>query len=233
MLPMIVENRVAGHVLVALGALALVAAFAACDRSDGDTELGPAGPGADSAVESVQTLVDALSAGNFDDAAPLAVTGHAALATLAEGATFGQVAEALRSEDSMVAANFWGGFAQGTGAFLTGQVEVSGDEQLEKDGIVYHLVNVTPETGEQRVMMARDEDGFRIDLFASFAPGLAQRMVGPVERLLTAQTPDSRLVLAELKATVPSLLVAAEKADQPPDVVQSVLRLVEMITRVG
>ena len=91
MLPMIVENRVAGHVLVALGALALVAAFAACDRSDGDTELGPAGPGADSAVESVQTLVDALSAGNFDDAAPLAVTGHAALATLAEGAPSGRL----------------------------------------------------------------------------------------------------------------------------------------------
>ena len=81
-------------------------------------------------------------------------------------------------------------------------------------------------------MLARESDGYRIDLFASFAPGLAQRMVGPVERLLVAQTADSRLVLTELQGIVPSLLVAAERPGQPPDVVQSVLRLIELITRV-
>lgn len=207
-------------------------ALGACRSGTSDAGPETPGPGAASPTEAVQDLVGALNDGDFAAASSLAVPGHAALASLAEGATFGQVAEALRTDDAAVAANFWGGFAQGAGAYLTSSVEIEEAGTVSSEGLEFHVIRVMPPSEADREMLARDIDGYRIDLFASFAPGLSQRMVGPVERLLTAQTADSRLVLTELKSIVPSLLVAAERPDQPPDVVQSVLRLIELITRV-
>jgi hypothetical protein len=204
----------------------------ACQSGASDADSETPGPGAASPVAAVEELVDALQHGDFAAASSLAMPGHAALASLAEGATFGQVAEALRSDDAAVAANFWGGFAQGAGAYLTDSIEIEESGTVSSQGLEFHVITVVPPSDADREMLARESDGFRIDLFASFAPGLSQRMVGPVERLLTAQTPDARLVLTELKKIVPSLLVAAERPDQPPDVVQSVLRLIELITRV-
>lgn len=213
--------------------LAVTLVAVACQSADTSDPVGTMGPGAGTPEAAVEELVDSLRTGDFDAAAPLAFPGQAALATLAEGATFNQVAEALRTDDIAVAANFWGGFAQGAGSFLTGEVVVEPGETVVGDGLQYQVVRVLTGTGGQRDVVTRDEGGYRVDLFASFAAGLAPRMVGPVERLLSAQTPDARLVLTELRRVVPSLLVAAERPGQPSDVVQSVLRLVELITRVG
>lgn len=207
-------------------------AIGACRTDTSDDGPDTPGPGAASPTEAVEALVGALQDGDFAAASSLAVPGHAALASLAEGATFGQVAEALRSDDAAVAANFWAGFAQGAGAYLTDSVEIEETGTVSSGDLEFHVIRVVPPTEGDREMLARDSDGYRIDLFASFAPGLSQRMVGPVERLLAAQTTDSRFVLMELRNIVPSLLVAAERPDQPPDVVQSVLRLIELITRV-
>lgn len=218
-------------------ALTLVAACltlaGACRSGTSEADPDTPGPGAASPIEAVQELVGALNDGDFTAASSLAVPGHAALASLAEGATFGQVAEALRADDAAVAANFWGGFAQGAGSYLTDSVEIEESGTVSSGGLEFHVITVKPPSEADREMLTRDSDGYRIDLFASFAPGLSQRMVGPVKRLLTAQTADSRLVLTELKNIVPSLMIAAERPDQPPDVVQSVLRLIELITRVG
>lgn len=213
-------------VMVALG-------LGACTRADTAQEPGPQASGVSSPEESVSMLVELLDSGDFDAAADLAMPEQAALATLAEGATFGEVAEAIRTGDPEPAVNFWAGFAQRAGNLLRGPIDTSGVETITRDGVEYHIVGVVPASGGERELLTRDEDGFRIDLFASFAPGLAPRMVGPVERLLNAQTEDSRLVLSELAEVVPSLLVAAERPGQPQDVVQAVLRLVELITRVS
>ncbi len=207
--------------------------LASCQQVDPGGVPETLGSGGASPQETVEALVEALESGDFDSAVSLAVADHAALATLAEGATFGQVADALRSRDPAVVSNFWAGFAQGAGSFLTGAVQLEAGGVVERDGIEYYVVRIIPESGGEREVLARDDGGYRVDVFASFAPGLASRMVGPVERLLSAQTADARLVLAELRETVPSLLVAAERPQQPPDVVQAVLRLVELITRVG
>lgn len=216
-------------------ATALVTALVlgSCQSGDSGGDETPIGEGADSPQESVNLLVEALDDADFSAAASLAMPGHAALASLAEGATFGQVADALRTEDPTVPANFWGGFAQGAGAFLTDTVTIADGEIIERDELEFHVLRVVPESGDEREIVVRDHEGYRIDIFASFAPGLAERMVGPVERLLVAQTEDSRLILSELRAIVPSLIVAVERTGQPSDVVQSVLRLVELITRVG
>lgn len=217
---------------LAITALALMVLIGSCREPGSIEDAATPASGASSPGESVETLIDALDSGDFSEAAPLAMPEHVALASLAEGATFGEVADVLRAPDSAVVENFWAGFAQGAGSFLLG-TEVAGAETMERDGVEYQVVTVVGESGAEREMVTRDLNGFRIDLFASFAPGLAERMVGPVERLLAAQTDDSRLVLSRLRDVVPSLLVAAERPGQPVDVVQSILRLVELITRVG
>jgi hypothetical protein len=79
----------------------------------------------------------------------------------------------------------------------------------------------------------RDLDGFRVDIFASFGAGLAARMIQPVERLLTTESDDAKLILDELTEIAPSLLVAANQPGVPPGSVQEILQLVELVTRVG
>ncbi len=211
----------------------LAVGLGACGGTETDSQAPLLASGAETPEAAVRSLVEALGAGDFAEVAPLAMPGHAALASLAEGATFGEVAEALQTGDSVVSANFWGGFAQGLGAFLSTDLSMVEGETLEHGDVEYHVVEITPQTGGAREIVTRDLDGYRVDLFASFAPGLAERLVGPVERLLSAQTEDSRFVLSELREVVPSLLLAAERPGQSADVVQSVLRLVELITRVG
>lgn len=206
----------------------------ACGGEDPTTEptIAP-GEGADSPVTAVEELVAAISTPDFAEASHLAVPGQAALAALAEGATFGEVARSLSEGDEEIAANFWTGFAQETGVFLSGEVSVVDDGTVEQDDVEFHTVSLTPPDGSARTIIVRNVDGFRVDLFASFGSGLADKMAGPVERLLATQTADARLILAELQKIVPSLHVAASLPDTTPSASQQLFALIEVITRVG
>jgi hypothetical protein len=184
-------------------------------------------------VAAVEELVEAINAPDFADASRLAVPGQAALAALAEGATFGEVASSLSEGDTDVAANFWAGFAQGTASFLAGDVTAVEDGTVEQDGVSFHRVVVTPPDGDSRTLLIREDDGYRIDLFASFGPGLADKMIGPVERLLTTQTGEAGLILSELQNIVPSLLASASLPGTTPETSQQLIALIEVITRVS
>lgn len=215
-------------------ALLLVLALVACSGETTETVVTIApGQGESSPVAAVDALVAAINVPDFAEASRLAVPGQAAMASLAEGASFAEVAEALRSGDEEVAANFWAGFAQGTGSFLVDPVIAEESGTHTESGIVFTLVDVTPPGGDSRRLLLRDQDGYRIDLFASFGPGLADKMIAPVERLLVTQTDDARLILSNLKDIVPSLLAAARQPGTPSDVSQQLLALVEVITRVS
>lgn len=191
------------------------------------------GEGADTVMGAVDELVESINEPDFAEAGRLAIADQAAMASLAEGATFGTVAQALRDGDEEIAANFWSGFAQGAGSFLTGPIETSEAGTITERDVEFHQVIVTPSDGQARSVMVREEDGYRVDLFASFGPGLADKMTPQVERLLTTQTDDARLILAHLQEIVPSLLVAAELPGNTGEVTQQLLTLVEVITRVG
>jgi hypothetical protein len=214
--------------------VALVVLAVACGGDDPITASTVApGEGADSPVAAVEELVAAINSPDFAEASRLAVPGQAALAALAEGATFGEVARSLSEGDEEIAANFWTGFAQETGGFLTGEVGVVEDGTVDRDDVEFHTVTLTPPDGSARTIVVRNVDGYRVDLFASFGSGLADKMTGPVERLLATQTADARLVLAELQEIVPSLHVAASLPDTSPAASQQLLALIEVITRVG
>jgi hypothetical protein len=213
--------------------LALALLLVACGSDAGEETTITVGRGAETALGAVERLVEDLGEPDFGAAASLAVPDQAALASLAESATFGEVAEALTSGDASVAANFWAGFAQGSGSFLAGDVSLEEGETITVEDVEYHIVQVVAETGDERPVYVRDLDGFRVDIFASFGAGLAARMIQPVERLLTTESDDAKLILDELTEIAPSLLVAANQPGVPPGSVQEILQLVELVTRVG
>ncbi|HEX6946637.1 MAG TPA: hypothetical protein VF246_04730 [Acidimicrobiia bacterium] len=210
--------------------LVLAVLLVACDRG-----VAPPVPtqGADTPTAVVEALIEAFSTPDFESAVALAMPGQAALASLAEGASFGDVAEALRGDGAQVTANFWSGFAQGAGDYLTGELDIA-DQGTETVGeVVFHQVRLVLPDQTSRRIYAREADGYRIDLFASFGGGIAGRMIQPVERLLTTQTDDARLILSELRKIVPSLMVAASNTDLQPAVINDLARLIEVITRVS
>lgn len=192
-----------------------------------------AGEGAASPVAAVEELVAAIDTGDFATASRYAIPGQAALAALAEGASFGEVAAGLRDGDQEIAANFWSGFAQGAGSFLTEEVAAAEDGTIEEGDLVFGEVTVSPQGESDRLVLTRDVDGHRVDLFASFGAGLADKMFPAVERLLETQTEDARLILVRLQDIVPSLLVASRLPGTNGVVSQQVLALVELITRVA
>jgi hypothetical protein len=216
--------------LLAICVLSLVSCSG--DAVEPTTTIAPAN-GAASSMAAVEELVAAINEPDFAAASRYAVPGQAALASLAEGATFGAVAEALREGDEEIAANFWSGFAQGAGAFLTGSIDLGESGPTSEGDVEFYQVSVTPSDGESRTVLLRDVDGYRVDLFASFGQGLADKMTPQVERLLTTQTADARLILSRLQEIVPSLLVAAHLPGTTAEVTQQILTLVEVITRVG
>ena len=213
--------------------LLLIVVFAACARSNPSTAPPEIGRGSDTSRGAVDDLISLLNTPDFTTASELVVPGQAALAALAEGATFAQVADAIEQGDAAVASNFWAGFAQGAGSFLAGSVTTSDGPVVNEGDIDFHTVEIRLDDGSARQVSTREVDGFRIDLFASFGSGLAERMIPPVERLLISQTDDTAIVVSALKTVVPSLLVAANQDGLKARAVQDILRLVELITRVN
>lgn len=213
--------------------VAVMLVVTACGGNDDGTPPITTGPGAESAEAAVEELRSSLVSGDFASASALAVPNQAALASLAEGAAFSDVARALENGDAQVAANFWSGFAQGVGdTFPPGAVVAASGTQTES-GTEFHLVGVTAGTGSERTVITQDIDGHRVDLFASFASGFASRLISPIEILLTSTTEDAALILGEMKETVPSLVVAGSDESLTPEAVQEILQLIELITRVG
>ena len=215
--------------LAVVGLLALVA----CNGDDPASTSVTVGQGAESAEAAVEELRSLLTEGDFAAASSLAVPNQAALASLAEGASIEQVADALEDGDAEIAANFWGGFAQGVGEVFTNELAIEEQGTVTEGGVDFYIVGVTPDGGTERLIVTRDGDGHRIDLFASFGAGLAAGMISPVEILLGTSNEDSQAILGALQDVVPSLLVAASDPALSPEAVQSVLQLVELITRVG
>ena len=206
---------------------------AGCGGSDtGDTTI-PLGAGAGSPTQAVEDLGTFLRDGDFAAASSLAIPGQAALASLAEGASFGEVAEALENGDTEMAANFWSGFAQGAGETLTGDLTVSESGTQTESEVEFHIVTVNSGSGGEGRVITQEVDGHRVDLFASFGAGLSASLIAPYEQLLETPSADGARILEASREVVPSLLVAASDPNLDPEAVQEILRLIELMTRVG
>lgn len=184
--------------------------------------------------EVVGELLDAVIEGRFEDTPPLTDQRQAGLLALAEGAEVNEVVEAIDDDSAGVAANFWSGFAQSLDPSFTleGSSLVVGDE-IEQDGDRYVDVVLIDAAGEERVFYLRRDDGWKVDLMATFAPLVAERLTPRVEALLSSANPDAATLVSLLNRSTPSLELAARRPGLDSGTHQSLLALIERVTRAG
>lgn len=181
--------------------------------------------------EVVNEVLVAVTEGRFEDAALVTDQAQAGLMVLAEGAELGEVVTSLDEDAAAVAANFWSGFAQSLDPeFDPADASLEEDEPVERGGVTYVPVALRAD-GDSRTFYLRRDDRWKVDLMATFAPFVAERLTPRVESLLTSANPDADAVLGLLSSSVPSLEVAAANTSMEITTHQSLLALIERITR--
>ncbi len=213
--------------------LTVLVSLAACSEGPVGESTIDRGNGGETPEATIELLIQYLDGGDFTSAASLAIPDQAALASLAEGATVAEVANALREGDAIIAANFWSGFAQSVGNVLSAGLSVTGSTNTSAVGVDFAIVDVATVTGGSRQLITRDMGGHRVDLFATFGPSLAGKLYSPVERLLSSPVEDATMVLSSMRDQIPSLHMAAQTPGLASTAVQDVLRLIELISRVS
>lgn len=203
--------------------------------SDGEQATTTTGPPPDLApAEVVTEVIEAVIEGRFEDTPGMTHTDQAALLTLAEGADANDVVDALDEDGEEVAANFWSGFAQTLDtSFRPDQIEMETAEVMTESGLEFVMVTVAPPDADPREFLLRRNGAWRIDLMATFGPVLAERLIPPVEGLLSSANSNAARVLSELSDTAPSLRIAAANPSINPSSHQSLLGLIERVTRAG
>ncbi|CAN5866847.1 hypothetical protein BH23ACT4_BH23ACT4_08450 [soil metagenome] len=212
-------------------AAVLVVAVAACS-GNGETAEQPVS-GAETAEQAVEELFSMLAAGEFGSASALAVPEQSALAALAEGASVEDVASGLRDGDAGIASNFWSGFAQSIDSLLSDGVEVVGSSPTTNQDVEFTIVEIATGSGDIHHIATREVDGHRVDLFATFGPSLAGRLYPQIELLFDQPSEDASFILSRMREQAPSFYMAAETPNLAPNVVQDLLQLIELITRIS
>lgn len=181
----------------------------------------------------VAAVLSAVDEGRFEDTAHLTDRSQAALLSLAEGADANDVVEAL-DNGSVAVANFWSGFAQTQDEdFDPGALELEAGDVITQDDDRFVIVTATPPSGDPLRFVVRHDGAWRIDLMGTFGPVLAERLIPPVEALLSSANSNAGVVLTRLQDAAPSLRVAAASPDVAPASHQLILTLIERVTRAG
>lgn len=182
----------------------------------------------------VEALLTAVDEGRFDDTAQLTDSSQAGLLSLAEGADANDVVAALDDGGVAVVANFWSGYAQTLEEdFDPGELGLEAGEVITEEDVRFVIVTATQPSGDPLRFVLRRDEAWRIDLMGTFGPVLAERLIPPVEALLSSANSNAGVILARLSDTAPSLRVAAESPDVAPAAHQSILTLIERVTRAG
>lgn len=182
----------------------------------------------------VAAVLSAVDEGRFDDTAQLTDSSQAGLLALAEGADANDVVEALEDDGVAVVANFWSGYAQTLEEnFDPGELELEAGDVITEEDARFVIVTATPPSGDPLRFVVRRDGAWRVDLMGTFGPVLAERLIPPVEALLSSANSNAGVVLAQLRDAAPSLRVAAESPDVAPASHQLILTLIERVTRAG
>lgn len=180
----------------------------------------------------VGALFAAIDEGRFDDTTALTDVEQASLVSLAEGADASEIVGALEEDADAVAANFWSGFAQTLDAdFDPDGVALEAGERIELEGRTWVPVTVRGVTDTDRIFYLRNDEGWKIDLMATFGHILAERLVPRVEALLSSANTNAATIIGLLRESAPSLQVAAQHPDLDLATHQALLALLERVTR--
>lgn len=217
-----------------IAAAVLVAATVLACSSDGEPPSTSHDPVDLEPAALVTSLMEAIVEGRFEDTSVLTDTRQAALLTLAEGADASDVVEAMEDGGEVVTANFWSGFAQTLDDTLQpGDLETEEGERLSEGEAEFATVIAHTVDGEERVFFLRRDEHWKVDLLATFGPTLADRLLKPVETLLSSANANAQVVLGHYSDNVRSLQVAATSPTLPPEAHQPLIALIERIRRAG
>lgn len=190
------------------GAAALALSVAGCGSSEGEPPTTTEAHGAASPVEAVSMLIEAIKAGDPSAAGQLVAPGQMRLILLAEGST---VKDAVASDPTVAARNFWAAFADALGPdAVSGLTMRSGPptQTLTVDGVDFAVVTIVVDGASRSIVTRGTGNGWFIDVVASFAEVLGPRYGTGIERALGS--PEADLLSGELKALGPSLQVVLE-----------------------
>ena len=212
-------------------ALAMLLATA-CSRDAGGAETTVIAGG--SPEEVVTALMEAIDEGRFEDTPDLTDTTQAGLLALAEGADASEVLDAIDEGGEAVAANFWSGFAQTIeGDFEPDEWEATIADPVTESGQQFVTVTLESADGRSQTFVVRRDGDWKVDLMATFGPVLAERLVPPVDVLLSSANAAAGSVLAHLNEATSSLSYATTRPDLPAEAHQALLALIERVTRAG
>lgn len=205
---------------VLLVTLAAVMALA-CDSDLTTTTANTVSDGRE-ATEVAEALLEAMSTGDYSAAAALTFPDQLAWVVMAEGGSLTQAADLLDAGLEQVAANYWQGFAETT---QLGEVAVRGVEESEIRGTRFAFVSLN---GRLRLIL-RNSDGWRVDIIASFAPTLVNRLIEAAQ-VVEANRGDQATSMREmLAAQRPSVEAASGQPGLPDDTRTDLLMLLEVL----
>lgn len=174
------------------------------------------------AVEVAEALLEALQTGDYAAAAALTFPDQLAWVVMAEGGSLTQAAEMLDSGLDQVAANYWQGFGETT---QLSEVAVRGVEESEVRGVRFAVVALD---GKLRLIL-RNLDGWRVDIIASFAPTLVNRLIEAAQVVDANRGDQATTMLAMLAEQRPSVEVASAQPELPETTKSDLLSLLEML----
>jgi hypothetical protein len=195
--------------------------------------IGDRPPGAASPERAVESLLGDLSSGRFAQAADLTVGGQMVLVALAEGVTVPDALALLGDGAASVGVNFWSAFADNLETFLgygPEEIRLSETERLTVGDRSFARVDVfVPLDGSIRHFVAAEDDGWRVDVLATFASALAGKLAQAAE--VVRQHPEGEPLRVLLRRNVTSFEVVLADPDVDPALAQAVTAAVERITR--
>jgi hypothetical protein len=173
--------------------------------------------------EVASTLVAALESGDFGGAARLTITDQLPWVVMAEGASLAQAAGLQPADLVTVAENYWEGFS-GSAPQLPA-IEAGAVEEAEVGGLGFATV---PLEGRLRLVLRREES-WRLDIIASFAPTLVNRLIESAELVEANRGEDADLLRQVLSQQWPSVEMASRQPGLPSTTRDDLARLLEIL----
>ena len=143
-----------------------------------------------------------------------------------------QLEAALETDPGVVASNFWSGYAQTLDAEVTmDSLSIEEGDTVTEGDRTYAIVRVSDPSGNERRFYLRRDEGWTVDLMATFGPVLAERMVPRVEALLSSANANAGVLIGLLRDSAPSLQVVTRHPELDQATHQTLLALIERVTR--
>lgn len=223
---------VAGFVL-ATSVLVTSACGGATDDSVAAAGTDSRPSGAASPEAAVASLTRALTAGRFLEATDLTVDDQMVVVAIAEGLEVGGALSLLETGADEVGLNFWEGFATSLEDFLgyePDDIEISTVSTFEVEDRSFARVDVlVPLDTSIRHFVLQEDDGWRVDVIATFASALAGKLPDAADRV--RGHPDGGPLLDVMRDQLPSLQAVLVDNQTQPHLVQAALAAIERIQR--